>query len=442
MEISSQAALMQWLGAHRFPTPFIFRQVDDIEQAIEVIAQIERERATLPFEIDGAVIKVDDFALREELGTKTRTPRWAIAYKYRSHRGVTRVTSIEVSVGRTGILTPVALLEPVRVGGVTVSRCSLHNWDEINRKDLRVGDTVVVERAGDVIPHLVEVDMTMREAGQQPFPPPTLCPECGTHVVQEEGAVAWRCIGINCPAQLRQRLRHFVCRDALNIEGLGEKNILLLHENGLIKSLVNVFSLAKSDLLKLPRFGEKSAVNLLSAIEAGKQTTLARVIYGLGIPHTGTFVSKLLAANFSAIDDLYHVTTTQLLSLAQIGEKIAHSISIFFNDDENIKTLQALKSLGLSITNPGHTAHQARPAILSGLTFVITGTLPVGRREVEAIIEENGGKCLATLSKGTSYLLAGVSAGSKLEKARKLGVRIISYQEFLSIVGKEGGLSA
>ncbi|MBF0336316.1 MAG: NAD-dependent DNA ligase LigA [Nitrospirae bacterium] len=434
VEISSQSALMQWLGGQRFATPFIFRRVDDIEQAIEVIAQIGRERADLPFEIDGAVIKVDDFALRAQLGTKTRTPRWAIAYKYRGDRGVTKVTSIEVSVGRTGILTPVAVLEPVRVGGVTMARCSLHNWDEVNRKDLRIGDTVVVERAGDVIPHLVAVDTTMREAGREPFPPPTVCPECGAHVVQEEGAVAWRCIRINCPAQLRQRLMHFVCRNALNIDGLGEKNIILLHEHGLIKSLTDVFSLTKDDLLNLPRFAEKSVVNLLDAIEAAKETTLARVIYALGIPHTGTFVSKLLAEHFSAIDDLYHVTVTQLLSIDQVGEKIAHSISGFFSDDENIRTLDALKSLGLRISNPDHTAQHSRPAILSGLTFVITGTLPVGRREVEELIAANGGKCLAAVSKAVSYLIAGAGVGSKLEKARKLGVRIISYEEFLAML--------
>ncbi|MBF0539211.1 MAG: NAD-dependent DNA ligase LigA [Nitrospirae bacterium] len=437
VKIESQATLMQWLRAHHFSTPFIFEQVDDIEQAIEVIAQIERQRATLPFEIDGAVVKVDDFTLREELGAKTRTPRWAIAYKYRGHRGVTMVTSIEVSVGRTGILTPVALLEPVRVGGVTVARCSLHNWDEINRKDLRVGDTVVVERAGDVIPHLVEVDMTNRSPQQQTFPPPLACPVCGAHVVQQEGAVAFRCIGINCPAQLRQRLRHFASRDALNIEGLGEKNILLLYESGLIKSLVDVFCLNKAELLKLPRFAERSAVNLLNAIEAAKQTTLARVIYALGILHAGTFASRLLAANFSTIEALYHVTVNQLLSIDQIGEKIASSVSIFFNDDENIKTLDTLKSLGLRITNPDHTAQGTGPAILSGLTFVITGTLPVARREVEAMIDAHGGKSLATVSKATTYLLAGVSPGSKLEKAKKLGVRIISYQELLSMLGEE-----
>ncbi|MBF0344202.1 MAG: NAD-dependent DNA ligase LigA [Nitrospirae bacterium] len=434
VEMTSQTALMQWLRQQRFPTPFIFQEVVDIEQAIEVISHIERERASLPFEIDGVVIKVNDFALREGLGVKTRTPRWAIAYKYQSHRSVTRIESIELSVGRTGIITPVALLQPVRVGGVTVSRCSLHNWDEIKRNDYRVGDTVVVERAGDVIPHLVEVDVTRRSGQEQSFPVPQACPDCSAAVVQDEGAVAFRCIGLNCPAQLRERLRHFVSRDALNIDGLGEKNILLLYDSGLVKSFVDIFLLNKAELLKLPRFAEKSADNLIKAIEKSKQVTLARFIYALGILHAGTFVSRLLAANFSDIYALFHKTADQLLSIQQIGQKIANSLSVFFNDDVNLKTIDDLKGLGLQISNPDYLMQLEMPSILNGLTFVITGTLPVGRKEAEELIDANGGRCVSSLSKKTSYLLAGSDPGSKLDKAKKLGVRIVSYQEFLSIL--------
>ncbi len=432
----SQWEFIGWLGKARFPVPAIVRLAQGIDRVIAVIKEIEEARQGFPFETDGAVVKVNDFELQRALGVKTREPRWAVAYKFPAHQGTTRIREIIPSVGRTGVITPVAVLEPVRIGGVTVSRSTLHNWDEIERKDIRVGDTVVVERAGDVIPHVVMVIKEKRTGRERPPAVPDKCPVCGARVVREEGEVAFRCVGINCPAQVQERIRHFASRAAMDIEGLGEKNVELLYSRGLIRHFVDIYRLKKEDLLELPRFAEKSAQNLIDAVQRSKKTTLARFLYALGILHVGEYAAKLLARHFRGLEDLYNVSPDRIAGIKQMGEKIARSVSDFFSDPENIRTLETLKSLGLEISNPDFEGGRKKGRPLEGLTFVITGTLPRPRREVEAMIEDLGGHVSSAVSRSTDCLIVGESPGSKLEKARSLGVRTISYGELLDMVGK------
>jgi len=309
----------------------------------------------------------------------------------------------------------------------------------MQRKDIKVGDTVVVERAGEVIPHVVMVIKEKRAGKEKPFPIPDKCPVCDSKAVREEGEVAVRCIGLNCPAQVQERIRHFASRSALDIEGLGEKNIELLYSKGLISHFVDIYRLKKEDLLGLPRFAEKSAQNLIDAIERSKNTTLSRFLYALGIIHVGEYAAKLLAKNFESIEDLYYVRAERIMEIRQMGEKIARSLSDFFNDPQNLRTLKTLKSLGLSVTNPDFEARKKGKPSLEGLTFVITGALPRERKEVEDLIENLGGHAASTVSKSTYYLVVGEDPGSKLQKAEALGVKRISYDELLKIIeGKRG----
>jgi len=432
---SSHTEFIEWLKQARFPTPYFVKKARNIKEVVEILKEIEQTHTSFPFEADGAVIKVNDFELQKRLGVKTREPRWAIAYKFPAHQGTTRILEIIPSVGRTGVITPVAILEPVQIGGVTVSRSTLHNWDEIERKDIRVGDTVVVERAGDVIPHVIMVIKEKRTGKEKKVSIPEHCPECGSRVVREEGEVAVRCVGLNCPAQVMERIKHFASRDAMDIEGLGEKNVALLYEKGLIRHFVDLYRLKKEDLLRLPRFAEKSAQNLINAIRESKKTTLARFLYAIGILHVGEFTAKLIAKHFRKLEDLYYISPDKLSSIPQIGDKIARSVSEFFNDKENINTLETLKKMGLSITNPDYEGHrEPKRKPLEGLTFVITGTLPRPRKEVEEMIEAAGGHAASSVSKSTSYLVVGEAPGSKLEKARRLGVKTITYDDLMEML--------
>jgi DNA ligase (NAD+) len=431
----SQWELINWLEKARFPIPAVVRVVNGINKAIEVIKEIEEKRNGFPFETDGAVIKVNDFGLQKLLGIKTREPRWAIAYKFPAHQGTTKIIGIIPSVGRTGVITPIAVLEPVRIGGVTVSRSTLHNWDEIERKDIRVGDAVIVERAGDVIPRIIAVIEKKRTGKERHFPLPEKCPVCSSRVIRESGEVAVRCIGLNCGAQALERIRHFASRGAMDIEGLGEKNVELLYSNRLISHFVDIYKLKKEDILSLPRFAEKSAQNLISAIERSKKTTLFRFLYALGIIHVGEYTAKILSKNFEKLEDLYNIKPEKIMDIRQMGEKIAGSISAFFNDRENIKTLETLKSLGVQITNPDFEGNKKEKRTLENLTFVITGTLPKPRKEVEDLIESLGGHATSSVSKSTDYLIVGEDPGSKLQKAGTLGVKTISYNEFLKMIG-------
>ena len=434
-DFRSQMEFIEWLREKRFPVPATVKLAKGIEEVIEAIEELSGLREKWPFEADGAVIKVNDFSLQKALGIKTREPRWAIAYKFPAHQATTKILDIRASVGRTGVLTPYAIFEPVRIGGVTVTRSTLHNWDEMERKDIRIGDTVLVERAGDVIPHVVMVIKEKRTGRERPFPIPERCPECGSRVVKEPDEVAVRCININCPAQVQERIIHFASRGAMNIEGLGEKTVELLYSSGLIKNFLDIYKLKKEDLLRLPRFAQKSAQNLIDAIEASKKTTLSRLLYGIGILHVGEYMAKVLARNFKNLEDLYHIKMERLLLIPQIGEKIAKSIYEFFNNPENIKTLETMKKMGLRITNPDYIEEKAEKKPLDGLTFVITGTLPKPRKEVEDLIESLGGHAASSVSKSTDYLIVGEEPGSKLEKAKALGVKTISYEEFLKLAG-------
>lgn len=431
----SQWEFIRWLKEKRFPVPAIVKLESGIEKVLKVIQEIEERRDTLSFEIDGAVVKVNDFELQRRLGIKTREPRWAVAYKFPAHQGTTKIREIIPSVGRTGVITPVAMLEPVRIGGVTVSRSTLHNWDEIERKDIRVGDIVVVERAGDVIPHVITVIKDKRTGKEKPFPIPERCPVCGSKVVREEGEVAVRCVGLNCPAQLQERIRHFSSRAAMDIEGLGEKNVELLYSQGLISHFTDIYRLKKADILNLPRFAEKSAQNLIDAIGRSKETTLSRFLYALGIIHVGEYAAKLLAKNFEGLEDLYNVTPEEVTAIRQMGEKIARSVSDFFNDPENLRTLDELKRLGVRIKNPDFEGGRKGKRLFEGLTFVVTGSLPVPRKDIEDMIEEQGGHAASSVSRDTDYLIVGEKPGSKLRKAKELGVRTISYDELLRMVG-------
>ncbi|MHB8843436.1 MAG: NAD-dependent DNA ligase LigA [Nitrospirota bacterium] len=436
-QFADQAGFMKWLKQARFPVPLIFDVVRGIDKAIESIQTIEEQRPRLPFETDGAVIKVNDIALQKTLGIKTREPRWAIAFKYAAHQGTTVIDDIMASVGRTGAITPVAIMRPVQIGGVTVSRSTLHNWDEIERKDIRIGDTVIVERAGDVIPHVVSVVTDKRSGSEKRLPPPQKCPVCGSRVVREEGEVAYRCIGLNCEAQVLEKMYHYVSRGAMDIEGLGGKSIELLYEKGLIRHFSDLYRLRKEQLLELPRFAEKSAQNLIDAIEKSKTTTLARFLFALGILHVGEFAAKQLAKNFEKLDDLYRVEADRVMEIKQMGEKLAASISGFFSEKENLRTFEELKKLGLKLTNPDYIAEgEKTKGLFDGMTFVITGTLSRPREDFESMIERNGGRAAGSVSKKTSYVLAGNEAGRKLDKARELGVKIVTEEQFMKMLGE------
>lgn len=433
VEIRSQWDFIEWLKKGRFPIPAVVKRLRGPDEVVAAVAEMEERRTVFTFESDGAVIKVNSFELQRLLGVKTREPRWATAYKFPAHQGTTKIRDIQGSVGRTGVITPFAILEPVRIGGVTVSRSTLHNWDEMERKDIRIGDTVVVERAGDVIPHVISVIKEKRTGREKRFGVPATCPACGSRIVREEGEVAVRCVGLNCPAQVQERIIHFASRGALDIEGLGEKNVGLFYTKGLVGHFVDLYTLRKEDLIGLPRFAEKSAQNLIAAIDKSKHTTLARFLYGLGIIHVGEYVSKLLAMHFPTLRDLYHVTTSKLVEIPQMGEKIAASVESFFNDPVNLGTLDALMSHGFEITNPDFRERKRRRGPLEGLTFVITGVLPRPRKEVQEMIERLGGHASSSVSKSTDYLVAGEEPGSKMQKAETLGVKIMSYDELVKL---------
>jgi DNA ligase (NAD+) len=439
VSFKSQLEFIEWLKNAHFPIPAKMEVAHGVEEVIAAIGEIEENRRAFSFETDGAVVKVNDFALQQKLGVKTREPRWAVAYKFPAHQATTKIREIHGSVGRTGVITPYAVFEPVPIGGVTVSRSTLHNWDEIERKDIRIGDTVVVERAGDVIPHVIMVVVEKRTGAEKKFPVPVQCPACGSKVVREEGEVAVRCVSLHCPAQVQEKIIHFASRGGMDIEGLGEKNVELLCFRGLIKHFEDIYRLKKEDLLTLPRFAEKSAQNLVDAIERSRHATLAKFLFAIGILHVGEYAAKLLAKNFRRIEDLYRVTPERVTQIRQMGEKIAGSVSSFFNDEKNLKTLDTLKTLGLKITNPDYTTAKEEGRPLERLTFVITGTLPRPRKEVEDLIGSKGGHAASTVSASTDYLVVGADAGSKLQKAKSLGVKTISYEALLKLIEERSG---
>lgn len=406
------------------------------EAVIAGYRQLQERRDSLPYEIDGMVVKVNSLSLQEELGAVSRSPRWAIAYKFPPRQRETVVEAVGLQVGRTGAITPVAHLAPVAVSGVTVSRASLHNWDEIERLDLRIGDHVIVERAGDVIPDVVAVLRDKRNGSERTVPLPTTCPECGSPVARQEDEVVPRCTNAQCPARTIERLRHFVSRSAMDIEGLGEKQLTQLIGLGRLETFSDLYRLQRSDLFAMERMGEVLADKLLQNIEASKHRPLSRLLFGLGIRHVGEHTARILAKRFATLEELAAADQDQLKAIHEIGDKVAEAVVDFFRDPQQQLLLGELRELGVA-PQPEATVRQDGP--LAGKTLVITGSLQRwSRKEAEALVEHLGGRAAGSVSKKTSFVVAGTEAGSKLDKARQLGVPVLSEEEFADLVAGGG----
>jgi len=431
-------AVLQALKAWGFPVSALARQARGASELIAYHADIAARRDGLPFDIDGVVYKVDALALQRELGFVTREPRWAVAHKYPAQEQLTTVEAIDVQVGRTGKLTPVAKLAPVFVGGVTVTNATLHNELEARRKDVRVGDTVVVRRAGDVIPEVVSVLTDKRVAGSAEFTMPAQCPVCGSAVVREEGEADHRCTGgLFCPAQRKQALLHFASRRAMDIEGLGDKLVEQLVDGGVVKALPDLYRMGFVSLAALDRMAEKSAQNLLDALQKSKHTTLARFLFALGIRHVGETTAKDLARHFGQLDAIMDASVEQLLQVPDVGPVVAGSIQGFFAEPHNREVVAQLRAVGIDWPE-GEPAAAARLP-LAGQTFVLTGALPtLSRDEAKAMLEAAGAKVAGSVSKKTHCVVAGAEAGNKLDKARELGVPVIDEAQLRALVAGEG----
>lgn len=418
------ADLKRW-GIPTTPHTALF---DSIEGVIEHARLWAEKRNALDFQTDGLVIKVDDLVQRQRLGARSKSPRWVIAYKYEAEQAITRIEGITVQVGKTGKLTPVAELTPVLLAGTTVKRASLHNADEIARKDVRVGDTVVIQKAGEIIPQVVRVEVDARTGGEGPYSFPTACPSCGAPVDRPEGEVDIRCSNTpsGCPAQLKEWIRYYAGRDAMDIEGLGEKLIDQLVDAGLVRSLADLYRIDEGTLADLDRMGKKSARNLIAGLERSKTRSLDRFLTGLAIRHVGTRVSELLAERFGTLDAVLAASRDELAAVPGLGTVVAGSVHTFFANPEHQRQLDELKSVGVEPQAVVVDTRARAGLPLAGQTFVITGTLPVrSRAEAEAFIKQAGGKVTGSVSKSTTYLVAGEEAGSKLDKARQLGITIL-----------------
>lgn len=400
----------------------------DINQAIEEVERIGQIRGELPYEIDGAVIKVNSFLHREMLGNTSKNPRWAIAYKYPAERQETVIQDIIVQVGRTGVLTPTAVLKPVKLAGSTVSRATLHNIDYIMQKDIKIGDVVLIQKAGDIIPEVVEVITEKRTGQEREFKMPNICPVCGAPAIRIEGEAAVRCTGIECPAQLFRRIVHFASREAMNIEGLGPAIIEQLLKKNLVRNIADLYYLKFEDLVNMERMGKKSSGNLLKSIEKSKANTLDRLIFGLGIRYVGLRTAKILAQNFSSLDDIMKADVFALLQIREIGEKMAESIVEFFKQEQTRHTVQKLKEAGVNMSG---TKKELKDNRFEGLTFVLTGSLKgYTRQQAIEVIQNFGGRVAGSVSKNTDFVIVGEAPGSKLDKATQLGIKVISEDEF------------
>ncbi len=408
-------------------------KADSLEQILRQIRELDKIRHDFVYETDGAVVKVDSFAQRESLGMTAKSPRWAMAFKYESEQVETKLLDILIQVGRTGTLTPVAALEPVFVSGSTVARATLHNEDEIERKDIRIGDTVVIEKAGEVIPAVVSVRTDLRDGSEKKFRMPTKCPVCGSSVVKEEGQVAVRCVNAQCPAQLKRRIEHFAARGAMDIEGLGEAMVEQLVGQNLAHEVSDIYRLTSAQLSELERMGEKSVAKLLEAIERSKQQPLWRLLFGLGILHVGVSAARALARHFADLDELMSASPEELQRIPDVGEVVGASIAQFFREPGNREMIEKLRAAGLHLTGEPKS-ESAADSTIKGTTWVLTGTLSRPREEIAEEILQRGGKVAGSVSKKTSYVLAGEEAGSKLEKAKKLGIRVLSEADFCAML--------
>ncbi|MCH1964809.1 NAD-dependent DNA ligase LigA [Paraclostridium sordellii] len=425
---------LEYLSNLGFKVSPNFKICKTIEDVIEHIEYWTVNRSDLSFEIDGMVIKVNDLEEREQMGYTAKSPRWAIAYKFPAEQKKTKLKDIIVEVGRTGTITPTAILEPVRLAGTVVARATLHNEDYINEKDIRVGDTVLVQKAGDIIPQVVEVIKEDRTGDEIKFHMPEKCPVCHEPTVRLEGEAAVKCINMSCPAQIRRGIIHFASRDAMNIDGLGESIISLLLDNKIIKDVADLYYIKKEDIVNLERLGEKSATNLINAIEKSKNNDLYRLINGLGIKYIGVKGAKVLAKSFKSLDDIINSSIEELTNLEEFGEVMADSVVEFFNEDKNIVVINKLKEVGVN-TLSSNSEDNGLANIFDKMKIVLTGTLPtLKRNDAKELIEARGGKATSSVSKSTTFVLAGEEAGSKLTKANELGVTVIDEAKFLELL--------
>jgi DNA ligase (NAD+) len=414
------------LTAMRFKASANWKLCHSLDEVERYLKTWESKREKLDYEIDGIVIKVDEITLQNELGFTSRAPRWAIAYKYAAHQETTLVREILVSVGRTGVLTPFAVFEPVQIGGVTVVKSTLHNADEVERLSVHAGDTVLVERAGEVIPHVLKVVKHGTE--EIPFKMPHNCPVCGRPVHRREGEVAYRCVNVSCPARMRESMIHFAGRHAMNIDGLGEKVVVQLLEKGLVKDFADLYKLDHDTLANLERMGEKSAQNLLSEITASKKNSLDRLIYAIGIPFVGERTAQLLASHFGSMDKIADASPEELMEVGEVGPKIAEGVREFFSESANLKLIDRLRQVGVNMKEERQAPLSKK---LAGKTFVFTGTLAKrSREEAESLVAAHGGKAGGSVSKKTSYVVVGTDPGSKFDKAKSLGVPILDESQF------------
>lgn len=413
----------------------------NLDEVMDFIRYWDQARESLPFATDGVVIKVNSYAMQKQLGSTAKAPRWAVAYKFKAEQALTRLLSVDFQVGRTGAITPVANLEPVQLAGTVVKRASLHNAEQIALLDIRLGDMVYVEKGGEIIPKITEVELSERPAESQPFEFITRCPECGTELVKYEGEARHYCPNSSsCPPQIVGRIVHFISRKAMNIEGLGDETVQLLYDYGLVHDISDLYTLKRADLVRLPRLGEKSADNILRNIEASKQVPFARVLFAIGIRFIGETTAKILARQFKNIDALIHADPEQLIEAEEVGEKIARSIIEYFADTGNMRIVERLRSYGLQFQNQVQEGATDR---LAGLNFVISGTfVHHSRDQLKELIERHGGRNLSGVSSNVNYLLAGQNIGpAKLAKVSKLGVKMINEEEFMQMLGDESAVS-
>ncbi len=430
-ELTSHKESLDFIKALGFHTVPFYTECGTIEETLSEIKRIGKIRGTLPFDIDGAVIKVDDFSQREALGSTSKFPKWALAYKYPPEEKETTLLDVEINVGRTGVLTPTGIFSPTLLAGTTVSRATLHNQDFINEKGISIGDTVIIRKAGDIIPEVVSVVKHCENA--EIYQIPNVCPSCGGKVTREEGEAAMRCCNPDCPNQLLRNLIHFCSRDAMDIEGMGTAVLETFVNEGLIKTAADIYTLKREDIAKIERMGEKSADNLIAAAEKSKKNDLAKLVYALGIRHIGQKAGKLLADHFGSMDKLIAAETAEIAEIEGFGLIMAESVTEFFSHPESLKLIEDLKAVGVNMESQKEIVDMR----FEGMTFVLTGTLSTYKRsEASKIIEVFGGKTASSVSKKTTYVLAGEDAGSKLKKANELGVTVISEEEFAGMISR------